>query len=66
MFPHNNDVRLVFTSSLFVVRVVMPLFVFVYIVQHILCCGFCIVCLRLVLYLPNGASFSGLSILDRL
>jgi hypothetical protein len=31
---------------------------------HILLCFFCFVCLRLVSYVPNVASFSGLSILD--
>ena len=33
-------------------------------VQHILCCVFCFVCLRLELCISNVASFSGLSILD--
>ena len=33
-------------------------------VQHILSCVFSFACLRLVSYVPNGASFSGLSILD--
>jgi hypothetical protein len=30
-------------------------------VQHILCCVSCFVCLRLVFYVPNVVSFSGLS-----
>jgi hypothetical protein len=33
-------------------------------IQHILCCVFVFICLRPVSYVPNVASFSGLSILD--
>ena len=34
-------------------------------IQHILCCVVCFVCLRLVICVPNVASFPGLSILER-
>jgi hypothetical protein len=33
-------------------------------VQHILCCAFALICLRLVSRVANGVSFTGLSIFD--
>ena len=60
-FPHENDVRFVFTSSCLFVRALFTLFVFVCVYCVVF---FCFVCLLLVLCIPTVASFSGLSIFD--
>jgi len=66
--PHSNDVRCVFTFSCLqegscLIYVICVCLIWHSGVQHILCCVFCFVSLRLVSCVPNVASFSGLSFL---